>query len=241
MRKSIFTSFFFLFCISSSLLGSEVMIIGIEVQGLHQKDRKGVYDQIITETVVKARLAILNVYPPARAARNFSNCQNCCFSPANENPEFYEFGENVVQTDPMNFAKIYIFVPPGKSPISHLEDLLSKKVGVRRGMPYGKSFENIKIKLKTVTVTNLKQNIRLIQAGRIDVFIAYVPDAYKIFRELSLKPFPHDVSHPIAVHQDRMVCKGVKPEFIAKFNEILNQMRTSGRLEQILGENYISE
>ncbi len=239
MRTSIYISFLVLLGISHNPLFAEVMIYGIEIPGLHQSDGAGAYDQLITETVINSGLASLAVYPPAKAKNKFSECQNCCFSPANKNPEFYEFSENFTQTDPMNTAKIYIFVNKGQPPISRLEGLQNKKVGIRFGMPYGKSFEEAN--LTTYTVYKLEGQVRLIQNGRIDAFVAYVPDVYKMFRELNLEPFPHNVSRPIAVHPDRLVCKGVKLEFINIFNEMLQKQKMSGRLKNILGKNYIAE
>ena len=208
MRTSIFISFLALLSISPSPLFAEVMIIGIEIPGLHQRDGTGDYDQLITETVIKSGQATLEVYPPAGAKYNFSNCQNCCFSPVTKNPEFFEFSEDFTQTDPINIAKIYIFVNKGQQPISRLEDLRNKRVGIRFGTPYGKNFEEAN--LTTYTVYKIERHIRLIQNGHIDAFMAFVPDAYKMFRELNLEPFPHDVSRPIAVMRDRLVCKGVQ-------------------------------
>ena len=239
MRKSIFISFLGLFCIPYSPLFAEVIIIGIEIPGLHQMDGAGAYDQIITETLIKPGLATLEVYSPVRAKKLFAKCQNCCLSPANKDPEFYEFGKDIVQTDRINTAKIYIFVNKGQQPISRLEDLQDKTVGIRRGMPYGKGFE--KAKLETLIIINLEQHIRLMQIGRIDAFLAYVPDAYKMFRQLGIAPYPHDAFNPVGVVPDRLVCRGVQPEFITTFNERVKQLRISGRLKDILGDNYIAE
>ena len=200
----------------------------------------GVYDQIFMETVVKAKLAKIKILPPFRAEKMFADCQNCCFSPANKDPEFYDFGDDILKSDPMNTAKIYIFVNQGQPSINRLEDLRGKKVGIRRGMPYGKKFE--KIQLKTELVTKLEQNINMIRSGRIDAFVAYVPDAYIAFRDLGISPpFPHDISNPIGIHPDCLVCRGVEPDFIAKFNELMKELRASGRLRDILGDNYVVE
>jgi len=139
----------------------------------------------------------------------------------------------------MNIAKVYIFVNQGQTPISCLEDLKEKKVGIRLGMPYGKSFENAK--LKTYEVPEIGQNIKKIKAGRIDAFVAYIPDAYRAFRELGTAPYPHDASNPLAVHPDRLVCRGVDQEFITKFNELLKQLKDSGRLKEILGDDFIDK
>lgn len=79
-----------------------------------------------------------------------------------------------------------------------------------------------------------------VQIGRIDAFIAYVPDAYNAFRGLGIAPLPHDVAHPVAVHLDSLVCRNVQPEFIEQFNKLLKELRDSGRLKSILGNDYIA-
>ena len=239
MKKIISVFCLFYFFASVVSLYADVKIFAIEIPGLHQKDGKGVYDQILQETVIKNNLATIKLYPPARAESMFSKCKNCCFSPANKNPEFYDYGDDIVQTDPMNIAKIYIFVKKGQAPINRLEDLKGKKIGVRTGMPYGKSFDNAK--LKTQAVPKLELNIKKVQIGRIDAFVAYIPDAYNAFRGLGIEPLPHDVAKPVAVHPDSLVCRNVQPEFIDKFNELLKELRDSGRLKSILGDDYIPE
>ncbi len=228
IKNCLFSAFLFL----STSLFAEVSIIGLEIPGLHQNDGQGVYDKIVNQTVVRKRLANLNVYPPSRAEELFGTCENCCLTPANKNPEFYDFPSHIV-------AKIYIFVKQGAKVISKLKDLKGKEVGIRRGMPYGKSFE--RSKLNTHSVNTIEKNIFLTLTNRLDAFIAYVPDAYYAFRNVRVEPFPHEVSKPLAVHPDRLVCKGVSVEFINQFNKLLGDLRNSNELKKILGDNYIPE
>ncbi len=124
--------------------------------------------------------------------------------------------------------------------INFLEKL---KITELIGKPGVDKIEEILIKnnLDIVSVSRIKQNIRMVQAGRIDAFIAFTPDAYNAFRNIDLKPFPHDTSRPIATFPDSLVCRGVNPEFIEKFNNRLHQMRISGRIKRILDSNYITE
>jgi hypothetical protein len=213
---------FITFLALSKLATAQVTIYGISIPGLHQKNGKGKYDIIINKTVIKTGQAILKIAPPARAENNFKICTNCCFSPANKNPEFYDFGSGYVQTEPMATAKIYIWTKRGSQPISNLEDLKGKKVGIRRGMPYGKTFENSG--LNTQDVNNIEQNIIKLEKGRIDAFIAYVPDAYNIFKDIGMVPLPHDKNNPIAIHEDSLVCKGVSSQFIKDFNRMLKSL-----------------
>ena len=217
--------------------GANVSIIGIDIPGLHDSKGGGAYDQIINEAAVSTGLASLKVFPPARAEAQFASCTNCCFSPANKNQEFYDFGADITQTLPMNVAKIYIFSPPGSAEISSLSALKGKKVGIRTGMPYGKTFDAAG--LKTSAVSDIGQNIKKVQGKRLDAFIAYIPDAYIAFKDMGISPFPHAKSTPIAVHEDSLVCRGVSASFIESFNTNLQKMKTDGKLKAVLGDTLI--
>ena len=202
--------------IFSTVTLAEVNIYAIDIPGLHEKNGGGIYDNLINEALVSEGKASLKVLPPARAEHSFANCTNCCISPANLNSEFYDFGSDVVQTEPMGIAKIHIFSQPGAPVLTSLEELKGKKVGIRHGMPYGKSFDGAG--LKTVEITKIANNIAKLEAKRIDVMVAYVPDAYDAFSAEGKKPFPHAKDAPIAVHPDALVCKGVSQDFIDSFN-----------------------
>ncbi len=200
----------------SQFVYAETTIYSIEIPGLHERNGGGDYDKIIDKTLIKPGLAKMRTLPPAKAENEFSKCTNCCFSPANKNPEFYDYGDDIIKTKPMGVAKVYIFTGKGQKIISNLSDLKGKKVGVRFGMPYGKTFDEAG--LSTDEVPAIEQNIRKLDAGRIDAFIAYVPDAYDTFEKLGIPPYPHDVDNPIAVHEDCLVCRDVPSEVIDAFN-----------------------
>ncbi|MEH6347143.1 MAG: ABC transporter substrate-binding protein [Bermanella sp.] len=222
----------------SASLWAEVTVIGTDIPGLHQKDGKGVYDMIINETLLSKGLATLTVLPPARAEAQFESCQNCCFSPANKNPDFYDFGGDVMVSDPMNVAKVYIFSAPGKKAFASYANLKGKKTGVRRGMNFGKSF--VAANLKASEANNLEQNIKKLENGRIDAMVAYVPDAYLAFSGMGKGEFPHAKNQPVAVHNDALVCRGVPADFIGKFNGNLKKLSDSGKLKSILGDSYVA-
>lgn len=207
------------FLLLSTIGYAEVTVYAIDIPGLHQNDGQGEYDQIIEKAVVSSGLAKLEVQPPARAEDSFASCTNCCFTPANKNPDFYDFGDDIVQTTPMNTAKIYIFTNEGQPTLNNVDDLKGKSVGIRKGMPYGNTFDAAG--LNTSTVTTIEANIKKLQAGRIDAFVAYVPDVYAAFEGLGMKPLPHDADNPIAIHEDSLVCKGVSSDFVSKFNSAI--------------------
>lgn len=216
---------------------AQVQIIGYEIPGLHQQDKAGVYDQILQKVVIADGMAILDVYPPARAERTFKNCQNCCITPVNNNPEFYDFVGNVVSTAAINHARIYIFSPPGSEPFHSLSQLNDKVIGTRFGMPYGKTFNSAD--LKKIEVSDLGEHISLMKLGHIDAFLAYAPDIYDMFKEEGVTPYPHVESQPYALHPDTLVCRSVTREFVDTFNKRIKSLRQSGELQKILGDRYL--
>jgi len=214
-----------------------VTIYALKLDGLHQKDGKGAYDMIINESLPSSNGAKLEVKPPAYAEKLFSKCTNCCISPANKSPEFYDYGADTVESKAMNYAKIYIYTPKGSATINSLAGLKGKKVGVRHGLPYGKSYDAAGLNSKAVD--KIEKNIKKIDHGSIDAFIAYVPDANIVFKGLGIAPYPHDTANPMAVHPDALVCKGVPDSFMDGFNQGIKKITGTGRLREILGDGYV--
>ena len=203
---------------------SKVKILTLEIPGLHQEHHNGYYDKIINEILIKPGFAVLTTLPIKRGIMAFENqCEKCCISPANMDPNFHPYqGTQYLQTDPMGIAKAFVFTPIGELAIKSLKELKGKNIGVTRGVHYGKEFEQMK--LKTFAVKDISQNINKVNLKRIDAFIAYSPDVYLAFKKLGIKPFPHEKNSPIAIHYERLVCKGVELSFINLFNRELAQM-----------------
>lgn len=198
---------------------AKVTVIGVEIPGLFQKDGNGSYDKIVTRTVVNSGHAKLEILPPDEAFKKFENCTECCIAPANLDPDFYSFGSNVVATNSMFASKIYIFTAKDQPALDSLDQLKEKKVGIRTGMPYGNVFKSAG--LETYAVPDIKWNIQQLDAGRIDAFVAYVPDAYTAFDEMGVEPYPYVKKSPLAIHPDALVCRGVSDDFINAFNNEL--------------------
>jgi hypothetical protein len=199
----------------------ELTIYGLDILGLHQTDQKGDYDRIIDR--LKPKIATpfkIEVIPAARAFSQFEKCQSCCISPANKNPEFYNYGDDFIDTTPMNRADIYIWTKPGTAPIGDVNSLIGKRVGARIGFPYGKTIES---KLDLQRVSTIEANIRLLEAGRLDAFVDYVPDSYSVFEKEGKEPFPHNKDKPVLYHNDSILChrNAQSSAFINEFNQAI--------------------
>lgn len=222
----------------SPTLSSQVITLYAQlIPGLFQVNNQGAYDQVIMLATPENNQIIHRVLPNNRASRAFKDCQQCCFSPANLNPDFYTFEQDVQITQAINTAKAYIFSLKEDAIYSNLNQLVGKRVGLERGMNYGKAVANGEF-IHSVTNT-LLQNFRMLMIHRIDTMIAYEPDIYQAFKEVDPKHFNYDEKQPIAIHSDALDCRGVEKNLITGFNARLNDLRNSGELKKVLGEIYV--
>lgn len=176
-------------------------IIGIDIPGLHNNDGQGIYDVMIHDATGQDVL----IMSPARAVNAYDSCTDCCISPANKNPDFYNYGAEHIVSKPMFTAQIFIFSKPGNAIVSDVSLLKGKKVGARKGMPYGDNVESSGARF--MRVDKLAKNINKLERGRLDYMIAYTPDIYDVFDTLGKEPFPHAKSEPVASHEDSLLCK----------------------------------
>lgn len=236
----IFKALLVTLCLSlSSLSSGEIIVLTQEIPGVHQKDGLGAYDTILKQFHFPSETLVIKQVPPARAESIFSQCSNCCLSPANKNPDIHSYKEDVFETLPMNVAKVYIFSQRGQGVIiKGIDALKHKAIGVRRGMNYGKRFANAGLSLEAVD--SLAQNFGKLEKKRLDAVVAYIPDAYILFNQEKIKPFPHSIHHPITIHNDALICRGVPNDFISAFNQHIKKYRANGKLKAILGDAYVA-
>ncbi len=213
--KHLFSPIVLLAALVPALAGAEVTVLGIEIEGLHASNRSGDYDKIIGNV----KDTKITVEPAARAFGEFAKCANCCISPANKNPVFYEFNTDAfVASKPMGVAKIYIFSPAGKEAVSSLDALKGKKVGLRAGLPYGERIEQAKDFTKDSS-PSAEASIKKLQLGRVDYVLEWTPDMDFAFEKLKMEALPHASNEPVETHDDTVLCKA-SPETKAFIQEL---------------------
>jgi len=223
-----------IFSTASTCLHSEtVNIFALELHGLHEKDNTGQYDKALLSILTSPISATLDVLPPARAHKTFESCNNCCISPANNNPEYYSFDVNTVFTDPLDIAKLYIFTSPGMPTVNNLKDLKGQSVGIRLGIPYGKKIGRLlygDLEINVEKVHSSISNIQKLAKGRISAFLDYTPDIYASFDLVDIDVYPYDKEHPINIHEDSLACKGVSKNFVKIFNTRLRKYKQKNKI-----------
>ncbi|MCY4360640.1 MAG: transporter substrate-binding domain-containing protein [Gammaproteobacteria bacterium] len=227
-----------MFVISTLAKADVVSIAAVKIDGLLQEDGKGLYDQIIS-AVGRTDGIRYEVVPltPKLALASFESGERDCLAPANINPDFYNLSIDTVASKSLAEAKIYLFTKTGSQPTHDLSLFAGRKVGVRSGISYGNKVKNSAI--RPVAALTIEANIKNLEDGRIDAFLAYWPDAYSVFDVMGIPELPHDVDNPIAVHEDSLVCRANEKgkTIVNRFNEGLGKLESSGELARISGNN----
>jgi hypothetical protein len=205
-------------------------IYAVSIPGVHQQDKKGSYDTAILEAASQFSNPVkLQVWPPRRTFQAFADCENCCLTPASDNPQFVVFPD-VSVSKPIQQARLVIFTKYGSKPITSVEELSGLTVSRRHGISYSKNLQRADINF--IFAADLKGSIKMLEQGRTDAFVAFVPDAYKTFEKLGMEPLVHDVESPIAVHEDSLICRGtVGKAFVAAFDSYMDRQQSSPSTE----------
>jgi len=209
-----------------------------EIEGLHQKDNKGAYDLLLNEALKGIKGPVnIKLLDPGSSTVNFTSCENCCISPANNNANFYNWSGKIEELAAFNYAKVYAFSKQGSELITSLEQLKGKKVGGRTGMPYGNKVEGAGLNL--IGADTIEENIRKTESGELDAFVAFVPDAYMAYKAAGVTNIPYSKKSALSIHIDRMICRNAPRVFIDKYNANMKTMRDRGFIRRKLGDQFV--
>ena len=170
------------FFAASGAYAQDITIAAIDLPGLYTPAADGIYDAAYAAASARANISIpMQVLPPARAIDQFLKQQVDCLAPMDA--EFIGTDFPTVQTRPFFIARIFIFTAEGQAPLNSLAQLKGKKVGIRKGMIYGSEFDAAGLSVSVAD--SIESNIKKVQKGRLDAFIAYTPDAFDAFDPVS--------------------------------------------------------
>lgn len=208
------------------------------IEGVFEPAKTGVYDKVLTQLSKQSGLALdYAVLAPGRAEEDFKQHKLDCVIPLDS--RYWSGAGNFINTQPLNVAKIYLFSRPTEGPYTSLEQLKGKRIGARRGMPYGPKYASSGVESELVNEDD--QNVQKLNAKRIDAFLAYVPDMWQWASDKK-QPLPHyDQAHPFDTHADAFLCHDTADTraFLKVFDAAVVKMRASGELQKLLGSSYV--
>lgn len=233
---TIFSLWVFLTSFNCFAYGTGPSFAAYLIPGALEENKVGDYDKILT-VISKMIGKPINyeVLPPARVENGLKTGSLDCVIPLDR--RFWDGKESLINSEPLNVAKIFIFSRKNEGPYTSLDQLKGKKLGARRGMPYGPKIDKDYL-LDLVTTDD--QNVQKLNSKRIDAFLAYYPDM-PLWAKEHKSPLPNHAQVPFDTHKDAFLCRDTPDvrEFLKSFDEAVVKLRKSGELKKMLGDTYV--
>lgn len=215
-----------------------IQIVGYEIPGIIERNKKGHYDKVIQKVFEDEKLNVVyTVRPTARANAEFEAKKVDCIFPIDKT--FYTSNLQLVNSEPINNAKVYIYSREGEGPWHSAEQIKGKRIGFKLGVPLGPKWESSG--LKGVGVVHDEQNVDKLNNHRIDAFLAFVPDMTDLLLEKKIKIPSFDQTHPFDIHHDALLCydNDKTKLFLQQFNQSILKLKKNGELKKLLDHSYV--
>ncbi|XOV78776.1 MAG: hypothetical protein ACFHVJ_17875 [Aestuariibacter sp.] len=116
-------------------------------------------------------------------------------------------------------------------------------IGFKRGNTFGSKIDQLQHHI-LVDLNDDSQVVALLEKGRIDLMIGYLPDIKYMLNADSERPILYGDDSLFHTQNDSFLCSDSKPSraFVAELDTIITKMRNSGELKQILGPSlYLAQ
>ncbi|MCP4671303.1 MAG: transporter substrate-binding domain-containing protein [Desulfobacula sp.] len=195
---------------------------------------KGIFIEVTKEIAKRSGLDIeIKIFPTKRTVINFHENKVDGFFPALD----VMINKDISPSEEMYFKKDFVFVKEGSSPVSTIEGLAGKKVGITMGYPYAKKITDAQ-GFTIEVAPNDMVNIKKLAAGRIDVFIVEEKSGLQALKESGVSGITYEAGKPISKQK---VYYAFQPdakgkEVAAKFSQALSSMKKDGTFGKIMSK-----
>lgn len=180
-------------------------------------------------------------FPSSRASRLFNDKKTDCLFPASADTLRNEQKVPVIASQPINYAIAYVF----SLHAFDLNRLITSPrpeytISYRRGNTFGGNIEKLNQHNSFVVNTD-EQSFGMLDNGRVDFVITYLPDATNMILRPNGKQVFYDPQQAFHTQPDSLVCHLTENTSIVieKVNTAIAELKASGELRKILGGNYI--
>ena len=180
-------------------------------------------------------------FPSSRASKRFNDRKTDCLFPASANTLRNEQNVPVIASQPINYAIAYVFSLQAFD-LNRLINSPRPKytISYRRGNTFGGNIEKLNQHNSFVVNTD-EQSFGMLDNGRVDFVITYLPDATNMILRPNGKQVFYDPQQAFHTQPDSLVCHLTENTSIVieKVNTAIAELKASGELRKILGGNYI--
>jgi ABC-type amino acid transport substrate-binding protein len=193
------------------------------------KANQGPYNTIVTRLFGADNGINVQFIPPSRAEKLFAEKRLDCLFPAHT--AAMENRHELIQSTPINNNNAYVFT---KQTYSSLENFDKQYISMRRGLTYGDVTKRITARYWEVNTD--RQNIELLQLGRIDGFIAYLLDAQGTYQQLGLPMHYYNPELPVYSIPESLICYDTlaNQKLINASNEKISEMLKNNEIQHLL-------
>jgi len=238
----ILLSTFLLIKLSIGIAHADINIASDNIPGiLDLNDKQSPYYRFIQQVnLATDGDIVIDVFPPRRAGNVFNKKTADCHFPASA--DHAPSDPDLLQTIPFNAANAHFFA---KQPFKPSFTLKTADVRFRIAFRRGNSFGGLSANLdphQQFGVNNIDQAFGMLKKDRVDLVLAYLPDAQELATKGNGDKSFYKTPQPVYVQTEHIVCYRSKETeiFIEQANQAIKQLKESGKLRKILGNAYLA-
>lgn len=221
---------------------SGILFVGFPKEGRLEVDGTGHFADLVNAMLAEAGASERLVTVPVRRARRiFEENVDVCIAFTTKEvlplsiPSLKQ--DDLIETVPIDYVSAHLVSQPGTEPITDPQLLQGKTIGSWVGASVRVFLPDLEF--NWVKTESEETAIHMLMEGRYDAIWSYVPDV-KILAERSGVAEPvWDSSSPFMAAATHIVCRHtlMTELFMPRLNEVLETMRTDGRMKKILGKH----
>jgi ABC-type amino acid transport substrate-binding protein len=147
----------------------------------------------------------------------------------------------VIASQPINYAIAFVFSRHEFDLNTLLNNANPRQtISYRRGNTFGGKITKLQ-KHNLFEVNTDEQSFGLLDNGRVDYIITYMPDVRDLIVRADDQQVFYNPAQAFHIQDDSLLCHQTKKnqEFIKQINEAISTLKASGELHNILGKSYI--
>lgn len=179
-------------------------------------------------------------YPAARASFVFRNKESLCMFPASLTSNMND-SDALIDTYPLNTAKAFFL----SGTVINAKNILAKdakklSIGFRRGNTFGGKIDQL-AHHNLVPLVSDQQSAKLLNRGRIDIILAYMPDSLALLNMYPKNPLVYSDDSFFYSQGDGFLCHKTEEgiALVAALNKEIEALKSSGELKRLLGNAYL--
>lgn len=196
------------------------------------------YNRLLSVVVEQTRFNMLKeYYPTARSNFLLEHQQVDCIFPIAQGAHRRHI--EVIYSQSVNRVTTHLF-SYGTDEFRHLSDVANEVVVYIRGYLFGDLVNTQPHNVSFIPVDTHHSALQLLKTGRAKAYLEYLPDIRFALSKEQLEQLRYSREFPVQETFDIFECYASQKNatFILNLNQVLTHLKTSGRLQELLGDYY---